>query len=194
MARRLFFAALGVIIGAAILAIAGVGVALALENQDSFCASCHTEPETTYFQQSVQNSAVTLAAYHTQKKTACIDCHSGSGTFGRSVGLLQGAHDLLAYFSGNYHRPAITTNPLGDDSCVKCHDEVANNLRGGSRAMNGHYHTYLPQWQASDPNAARCVTCHTSHTKGLAGLMFMSQGEVGKLCEDCHDALSGKIR
>lgn len=28
----------------------------------------------------------------------------------------------------------------------------------------------------------------------LASLMFMSQGKVSKICEDCHDALSGKVK
>lgn len=184
-----------VVIGAALLSISGISLALALENQDSLCASCHTEPESKYYLQSTQANATTLAAYHAQKQTTCIDCHSGGGTFGRTVGLRQGAHDLMMYLSGNYHRPAITTNSLGDDSCTKCHDRtLTTNRIGASRAMNSHYHTYLPQWQAVDPQAAKCATCHTAHVPNLASLMFMSQGKVSKLCDDCHTALSGQVK
>ena len=187
---KLIIASIAILASTTVLVIAG---ALALENQDSFCASCHTEPEVTYFNRSQKNPA-DLASFHAQNKTACIDCHSASGMFGRVRGLQQGARDLANFLVGAYHRPAITTNPLGDDSCVKCHADILGIARQGSnRAMNGHYHSYLPQWQALDIHAARCATCHSAHALGLTGLMFMAQGKVGKLCEDCHTALSGKI-
>ena len=185
-------ALIGIALG---LPLFGIGGALALENQDAFCAVCHTEPEATYYQQSIKSSPVTLAAYHTQRKINCIDCHSGAGTFGRIRGLQQGAHDLLAFLSGAFQRPALTTQPLGDPGCVKCHERIVNNLgASGSVAMNGHYHAYLTTWQSLDARAARCGTCHPSHVNGLDGLKFMSQGKVGQLCENCHIALSGKIK
>ncbi len=190
--RRLSFVVLIAAVGAFVLAIGGIGVALVLENQDPFCAACHTQPEVTYFQQSIQPQSTTLAAFHAQKQTACIDCHSGSGLLGRSKGLQQGAHDLLNYLVGSYHRPAVTTNPLGDDSCVKCHGDVLNQTRAGSRAMNGHYHQFLPRWQELDSNAAHCTTCHTAHANSLASLAFMAQGKVGQVCDQCHTALSGR--
>jgi predicted CXXCH cytochrome family protein len=144
---------------------------------------------------STQPKAVTLAAFHTPRRTACIDCHSGGGIFGRAEGLQQGAHDLAQFLSGTYHRPAITTNPLGDDSCVKCHaNTIARAQRGGSRGMNGHFHFYLPQWQAVDTQAAHCTSCHPAHTRGLESLQFMAQGQVARLCEECHTALSGRVR
>ncbi len=191
--RSLLVTALIVVGGAFVLATGGVGVALALENQDAFCASCHTQPEVTYYQQSTQAQPATLAALHTQKKTACIDCHSGGGLLGRSKGLQQGGHDLLNYLAGTYHRPAITTDPLGDESCVKCHaDVLAQAPKGVSRAMNGHYHVFLPRWQKVDPNAAHCATCHSAHTQGVESLAFMTQGPVGQVCDQCHAALSGR--
>jgi hypothetical protein len=177
-----------------ILPLAGIGGALLLENQDLFCAACHTEPESTYYQQSIQANPGTLAAYHTQKKIGCIDCHSGAGAFGRLEGLEQGTHDLIAFIGGAYRRPSVTTNPLGDPGCVKCHERITSNS-SKSVAMNGHYHTFLPVWQSMEKQtAARCGSCHTSHTKGLEGLAFMSQGKVAQLCDNCHTALSGKIK
>jgi hypothetical protein len=180
------------VVALSVLALGGVGVSLALENQDAFCASCHTEPEATFYQQSTQSIPGTLAAFHTQKETACIDCHSGGGILGRSKGLTQGAQDLMAFLTGTYHHPAITLNPLGDDSCLKCHQDVSQSRSGGSRATNGHYHLFLPRWQAADPQAAHCVTCHTAHTHGLDGLEFMTQGRVAQVCDDCHAALGGR--
>src|SRR5574337_988643 len=154
-----------------VLSVGGVATALTLENQDPFCASCHTQPELTYYQRSAQKDPVDLASFHTQKNARCIDCHSGGGVFGRGEGLQQGAHDLITYALGTYHHPAVTMNPLGDDLCIKCHaDVVQRSRRGGSRSTNGHYHFFLPRWQAVDSNAARCTTCHTAHSPHLASL------------------------
>ncbi len=191
--RSLLVAVLVIVVGGCVLGTAGIGVALALENQDAFCAACHTQPEAAYYQQSIQAQATTLAAFHTQKQTACIDCHSGSGLVGRYKGLQQGEHDLVNYLVGTYHRPAITTNPLGDEACLKCHaDVLAQAAKGESRATNGHYHVFLPRWQKIDANAAHCTTCHSAHAQGLASLAFMAQGKVGQVCDQCHTALSGQ--
>jgi hypothetical protein len=192
--RKIAFGLLLLVISSGVLGIGGVGIALALENQDAFCAACHTEPEQVYYQESRQSVPSTLAAFHAQEKTGCIDCHSGSGIFGRSVGLQQGAHDLSAFLSGSYNRPAVTTNPLKDESCLKCHSNVIAQPRAVPRAMNGHYHAFLQRWQSLDPNAARCTTCHITHSKGSASLHFMAQGKVALVCDGCHTALSGDIR
>jgi len=115
-----------------------VALALNLENHDSFCAACHTEPESRYFQQSQDKSAPTLASFHTQKGVACIDCHSGSGSLGRLTGLSQGSQDLIAYISGHYHNPAVTSNKLDDGSCTKCHPDVEANA-----SFNNHFHRFF---------------------------------------------------
>jgi len=192
--NRILFVFIIAIIGAAVFAIGGIGVALALENQDGFCASCHTQPETTYLQRASQARASDLASYHTQKQTRCIDCHSGAGVFGRVQSLEQGAHDLANYIRANYHSPAITLNPLGDAACAKCHSTIYDRLPGAGKAGTGHYHFYLLQWQQADPNAAQCITCHTPHYATLESLKFMNQGIVGQECEKCHDALSGVVK
>ncbi len=180
----------------------GLGASLLLENQDAFCASCHTQPEEKYYQASLQTQAATLAAFHAQKATRCIDCHSGGGPLGRALGMMQGAADLALYVSGSYHAPAITSNPLGDDSCVKCHPEVLTRGRRsppspiqdpvsarGNRANDGHYHQFLQRWQAADPRAGHCVDCHTSHTDGAANVGFMTAAPVSKVCDSCHQQL-----
>ncbi len=180
------FALAGLIIGVLLIigVTGGTAYALQLENRDEFCASCHTQPETQFYQQSLDKNLVTLAAFHTQKQVRCIDCHSGGGIFGRSEGLSQGTQDLLSYYSGNYHRPAITTNKLGDDSCTKCHSEVF-----AARDFNNHFHFFLPQWQGLDANAGHCVDCHTSHSTGDPSQGYLSAPVVTTVCQNCHGAV-----
>ena len=152
--RRVVVSILIALAGVGVLAVSGIGIALALENQDAFCASCHTEPETMYFTRSIQSNASDLASYHTHKETHCIDCHSSAGMLGRADGLKQGTRDLATYLSGKYHSPAITLSPLGDSSCIKCHSDIFVRPPGRSQAGLGHYHYFLPQWQQNDSNAA----------------------------------------
>ena len=173
--------------GVSLVAMAsGTTYAIQQENHDSFCASCHTEPENQYYQQSLDQAAPTLAVFHTQKQVRCIDCHSGGGPFGRVEGLMQGTQDLTAYYSGNYHKPAVTLNKLSDDSCLKCHEQVTS-----SGGFNNHFHRFLSQWQSLDPNAAHCVDCHTSHPAASGTQGYLATGLVTGVCQRCHASLGG---
>ncbi len=174
----------GVVAVLAVFAAGSTAYALNLENHDPFCASCHSEPESKYVQQSLDKNAATLASFHAQSSVRCIDCHSGSGPLGRLVGLSQGSQDLLSYYSGNYHNPAITTTKLGDESCLKCHADVSTN-----QTFNNHFHLFLPRWQAVDPQAAHCIDCHTAHTAGITTQLFLEQAPVQQICENCHAAI-----
>lgn len=165
-------------------AAGGTAYAIQQENQDAFCASCHTEPESKYYQASLAPSALDLAAFHAQKQARCIDCHSGGGVFGRAEGLAQGAQDLVAYQSGHYHAPAIPLNKLGDGSCLKCHADVAAN-----QGFNNHFHAFLSRWQSVDSNAAHCVDCHVSHQQGDPKQQFLVTQTVQKICQDCHSVV-----
>ncbi len=165
---------------------AGTAYALQLENNDVFCASCHTQPESRYYQQSLDQQAVSLAAFHAQKQVRCIDCHSGGGLFGRADGLAQGTQDLLSYYSGTYHNPAITTSKLTDGSCTKCHADVVT-----TGDFQNHFHLLLARWQSVDPNAARCVDCHSAHPSGNPGQQYLVVAQVQAQCEACHNVLRG---
>jgi predicted CXXCH cytochrome family protein len=154
---------------------------LNLENHDDFCASCHTQPETQYYQQSLDQNPATLAAFHASKTVRCIDCHSGSGPFGRMEGLTQGTQDLLSYYSGHYNKPAITTNKLSDDTCLNCHDEML-----GRTDFNNHFHTFLSRWQSVDPNASGCVDCHSGHPTANGTQQYLLISEAQQVCQDCH--------
>lgn len=185
--RRLSVLGAMALVGVVIAVIAAGTTAYALdrENHDAFCASCHTQPETEYYQQSLQSQPATLAAFHSQQGVRCIDCHSGGGKFGRTTGLTQGAQDLLAYYSGNYHDPAISTNKLSDDSCTKCHADVTT-----GRSFNNHFHIFLPRWQAVDPNAAQCVDCHPSHPSANPAQGYLIETTVTAVCQHCHSVLA----
>jgi predicted CXXCH cytochrome family protein len=180
-------AALGALVIAVIGIIAasgGTAYAIQLENQDGFCASCHTQPEVIYYQQSQAKDAASLAVFHTQKGVLCIDCHSGGGPLGRVDGLSQGAQDAVAYYSGHYRTPAVTTSPLGDGSCTKCHADSMN-----QQNFNNHFHVFLARWQSIDPNAAHCVDCHNSHPTAASAQQYLDSAAVQAVCGQCHTAL-----
>jgi predicted CXXCH cytochrome family protein len=183
--RRLAALAALVLAVLGVIAVSGgTAYAVQLENQDSFCASCHTQPEAQYYRQALAKDGATLAVFHAQKDVRCIDCHSGGGIFGRVDGLSQGARDMLAYYGGHYQVPAVTTNPLGDGSCTKCHGDAMN-----QQTFNNHFHFFLARWQSVDANAAHCVDCHTSHPSAAPAQQYLDTAAVRTVCQQCHNAL-----
>jgi len=170
-----------------IFAVAGFGFAATMEQKDSFCASCHTQPETTFFERSTAAKPVDLASFHTIKQTRCIDCHSGAGVPGRVSAELLGAHNALLWYSGTAVQPAKLTSPIKDENCLKCHQQVPQ-----TQDFNTHFHYYLSRWQASDPNAATCVSCHSSHDMDVnTGQKYLNVTKVENVCQSCHNALGG---
>jgi len=183
--------------------IIGAGIALAVliaiiipvtamqfENHDSFCASCHTEGEVTFYNRSLIASAhaTDLASYHAAKQAArCIDCHTGPGIIGRYGGLMAGSTDLISYFSGHYPQPAALEEPYPDANCLKCHADLTS-----KEDFNNHFHYFLSQWQSMDPHAAGCVDCHASHVaNNAADIMFLDQVKTQQICQNCHSVAGG---
>ena len=153
------------------------------ENHDSFCASCHSEPETTYFGRE-SAAPIDLASFHSAKQVNCIDCHSGQGLVpGRVSSLMLGAKDLLAWWSGHSTQPAPQTRPIDDANCLKCHADVSQR-----REFNNHFHVFLARWQSMDKNAATCVSCHQSHTTdGEQTIGFLNRVTTTHACQSCHN-------
>ena len=175
---------IGLIVVAVVILSAVLGtVGMAqVENRDAFCASCHTQPETTYFKREQQDPAADLASLHAAKGVKCIDCHSGVGVRGRLSAMMLGAHDALKYVSGHYPQPAPLTRPIPDSHCLKCHADVLK-----IRTFENHFHVFLPRWQVLDPKAASCVDCHQSHsTKGDPNLKFLDKATTVAVCQACH--------
>jgi nitrate/TMAO reductase-like tetraheme cytochrome c subunit len=170
---------------AILLTTGGFTFAASQEQRDSFCSSCHTQPESTFYQRSLDANAVDLASFHNQEKTRCIDCHSGIGLTGRIRAELLGAHNALAFYTKTAVQPAKLTRPVGDESCLKCHPNVA-----AQQDMNNHFHVFLAQWQSMDPNAAACVSCHQGHANdGDPQIMFLNRAVTQAECESCHRSL-----
>ena len=167
-----------------VLSAATAVTAMQFENHDDFCASCHSEPEQTFFQREA-SASTDLASFHSAQDVRCIDCHSGPGLVpGRISALTLGARDLLVWISGHAQQPAVHTRPIDDANCLKCHQQVTQ-----QRDFNNHFHVFLSRWQARDTNAATCISCHQSHhTDGEAQLAFLNRDHTVSVCQSCHRA------
>lgn len=189
------------IVLAAVLLISAGGFTFAAtqESHDSFCGSCHTQPESTYLQRSTAAQPVDLASYHTPQSTRCIDCHSGQGLFGRVQAELLGAKNAFKWYTGTAIQPAPLTQAIGDSHCLKCHQQVTQNgyvpknqnFSAGEEAQNGHWHLFLSRWQAvGTSTAGHCVTCHGGHTTdGDKSIFYLNQQHTLSVCDSCHQVL-----
>jgi hypothetical protein len=186
--RRVLCLAIFLAVGLAVLLTAtGFTFAATQEQHDTFCASCHTQPESTFYQRSIDTQPVDLASAHKSKGINCIDCHSGAGIQGRVGAELLGARNAAALYTGTAVQPAPLTHPIGDVNCLKCHQQITN-----GRGRNNHFHAFLSRWQAADPKAATCVGCHEGHaTDGTAQLAYLNETRARAVCEACHSALGG---
>jgi hypothetical protein len=196
-----------------LLTVGGFVFAASQETHDAFCSSCHTQPESTFYQRSTAAQTTDLASYHTTQAAHCIDCHSGAGVTGRVSAELMGAKNALLWYTGKAVQPAVLTHPISDANCTQCHADVTQqgftpkeqislsgvNAGGGDRGFNAgreggdranHWHTFLSRWQAADPNAGTCVSCHAGHaTGGTASSGFMNASTVNQVCDACHRVL-----
>ena len=187
------------------LAAGGFTFAASQETHDPFCASCHTQPESTFFQRSTDAQAVDLASYHTAQKTRCIDCHSGPGIWGRMQAELLGARNTVAWYTHTAVQPAQLTVPIRDANCLKCHQDVTQRgytpkqsvtIVGEGRrgeeeeAGPNHWHEQLARWQAVVPDAGTCTSCHPGHsTDGTAQTGFENAQTTRTVCQACHRVL-----
>lgn len=195
---------IGAVITVVVLTASGFAFAATQESHDPFCASCHTQPESTFVQRST-STPVDLASYHTTQNSLCIDCHSGPGVLGRMQAELMGARNAFKWFTGTAVQPAVVNFPISDQSCLKCHQAVTQrgftpkeqitvpggrSGEGEGEGGDGHWHQFLTRWQAADPNAGTCITCHSGHaTDGNAQNGFINNQTVQATCDACHRAI-----
>jgi predicted CXXCH cytochrome family protein len=182
-----------------LLPAAGFAFAANQESHDTFCGSCHTQPESTYLQRSTAAHPADLASYHTPQNTRCIDCHSGQGLGGRLQAEMLGAGNAFKWYSGTAVQPApLTTQPISDTNCLKCHQQVTardyvpknKTLSELGEAQNGHWHLFLTRWQAQAPDAGTCVSCHSGHaTDGDVQILYLNEQHTTAVCESCHQTL-----
>jgi hypothetical protein len=153
-----FYAAIGFFV---LVILGGVGFVTAsvLEDHDSFCITCHTVPETTYYNRaymSLDNPAGTvpdlasahyqLSKIHNKPDFGCINCHHGDGSLVQRVSTIAlGGRDMLIFISGR-ENPAIEKTVIAEGflpnaSCTACHADTLLRLQG----IDNHFHNYLPQ-------------------------------------------------
>lgn len=194
----------GVVAIGIILAVSGFRFAAAQETHDSFCTSCHTQPESTFFQRSTGAQPVDLASYHAAQQTRCIDCHSGMGVLGRMQAEMLGARNALAWYTHTAVQPARLTFPISDADCLKCHQDISQRgyipklqitIPEGSggrerEGRNNHWHELLARWQAASPTAGTCTSCHSGHsTDGNPQNGYMIDQVTRAQCDACHQVL-----
>jgi len=190
-----------------LLAAGGFAFGASQESHDSFCASCHTQPESTYVQRSTAAQPTDLASFHTGQSTRCIDCHSGQGISGRIQAELLGARNAVKWYTGTAVQPAPLTIPIADENCLKCHQQVTQvgftpqqqitmpGISSGGREGEGranHWHQFLARWQAASPTAGTCTSCHAGHitdASASAQTGFMSPQTIQNVCNACHQVL-----
>jgi hypothetical protein len=177
----------------------GITVVTEAEKQNTFCASCHTEPETTYlhrFAAALNSNAPDLASYHhavTESSLSpklpnmrCVDCHQGEGVAGRSIILTLAAYDSLKHFTRTAKQPATISFNIQNEACLKCHEPDARKYADQPEKpfiIDNHYH--YKYFQTGAPQL-QCVACHLSHVEGTHLNKFQFRRVTIPICEACH--------
>lgn len=194
------------IIGGIFLALiffGGIGfvAASALEEHDSFCTSCHTAPETNYYNRayiSLDNPTLTvndLATEHyhiaqdgKKEPFACINCHRGDGSLGHRISTLTlAARDSITYITGNENptieKTDIKEGWLPNAACVGCHTPLLLTVKG----LDNHFHTLLPQAGAALKNGGTIISGNTLKGNSAAIAQWSHTVENAALnCTSCH--------
>ena len=177
----------------------GVYVSSEMEKDNSFCGSCHTEPETTYlmrFDAALTGTAPDLASYHYRHSESsispkvptirCIDCHVGEGLVGRGIVLSLAAFDAIKYFTHTARQPAQVVFDVQNEACLKCHEAEVKKFADQPEKpfiIDNHFH-----YKYFQPGAAplTCTACHIAHREGSELNGFQFNRVIIPVCEACH--------
>jgi hypothetical protein len=181
-----------------VLAVGFLFTMMKIEETDTFCESCHTQPESTYVGR-MGAEAVDAASAHQSHKVRgsptpggihCIDCHSGPGLGGRVAAEMLGARNAFLYVSRTMVQPAKMTVPIDDANCLKCHSDIiaSENFNGA----NNHFHFFLARLRSVQPDQPlNCVDCHNAHhTDGDSTIQFLNKTQTEATCNRCHAVLA----
>lgn len=171
-----------------IVMLGGVEFVSYQEQDDNFCGSCHTQPETEYLTRNLQaaatQSAPDLASFHHRTKDVrCIDCHVGEGVLGRATVLSLAAWDAFKHYTGLQQQPAHIVFPVQNEACIKCHQQDVT-----KPGFENHYHNLYYDPQLSPP-FIRCTNCHVTHRLGDERTAFQFRDAILPRCEYCHQQL-----
>jgi hypothetical protein len=136
--------ALALVVLLGLVSIAGVSV---IEENDSFCATCHLQPERVYVARAravaqafgqareqgldgeqlwraSRDAASDLAGSHRGAALNCVACHRGDNSLGdRARALALGAGNTLLYVTGRFdpEHSGLANPDLVTRSCLRCH-------------------------------------------------------------------------
>ncbi len=200
-ARRWPIIVVGSLVG--LFMFGAIGFVSTLEEHDTFCISCHTVPETTYYNRAYialdnpgeLNADLSTDHYHlAQAKNlppfTCIDCHRGDSSLGHRISTLAlGGRDAVIYVLGK-ENPAIEKTSIREGwlpnaACVNCHTETLLTLKG----LDNHFHTHLPQAAVTLANGGTLKVPDTLGAK-RADLLAIGLKTINTslVCSDCHQA------
>jgi hypothetical protein len=167
-----------------------------LEENDSFCTSCHLASGTPLHRDNAADftagRAVSLAVAHAVAGNdaradgafRCIDCHGGTGFAGRARVKLLSLRDSLVYLTGRFDEPRGMAWPLRDDDCRKCHAELAKASAAAESWEPPAFHALAVH---NRELGVPCVGCHAAHERGgLADRNFLHPEPVRAQCARCH--------
>jgi predicted CXXCH cytochrome family protein len=157
-------------------------VVYSFEKRDTFCIACHLHEKKFKEFTAPTNEQVSLAAkHHAPKGVRCIDCHKGEGILERMEVLGVAGADTLIYLIGLHEEPKRVKFPLGNATCLKCHQDSLVPKGSYSTA----YHSLTPH--ANLP--LRCAECHAAHPAGNPKQRFLVEERVIPICKRCHTAM-----
>ena len=82
---------------------------------------------------------------------------------------------------------AADRREAGHSSASRSSDDVTETTE-----QRTHFHRNLARWQATDPKAGACVSCHSAHTTdGDPQQQFRNDNRVRAVCSACHAVLRG---
>ena len=183
----------------------GVGfiVATRLEDRDSFCISCHTVPEMTYYKRAYlalasPNDAVpdlATAHYrlsHEQDKPAfaCITCHRGDSSLDHRIAtLVRGTRDVIVLLVGRadptIEKATIADAWLPDAACVGCHSGTLLTLEG----LENHFHTHLQQAARALASGGKpTVPARDEKQRDALLRAGLQTVDIAITCASCHQA------
>ncbi len=154
-----------------------------VEKRDAFCGSCHMDDHRLKLRQSLHKEATTLSASHSIKEEVrCIDCHGYDSIPGRVETMTLATKSLLQYITGNFEDPSRTTEPIRDESCIKCHPPNRPHPSGEDEFHGRYEHIDLP---------TPCVDCHIGHEPGAPAHAYLVRSRVLIQCGECHPERGG---